>query len=92
MHAIRTTPGARSLFALSVAARLPAAMVTIALLVHARHLTGSFAAAGLVVPEAMKRPQPGPPALGPSTAAAAESHMLRPSLDLRAQPPRGAGT
>jgi predicted MFS family arabinose efflux permease len=48
MHAIRTTPGAMSLFALSVAARLPAAMVTIALLVHARHLTGSFAAAGLV--------------------------------------------
>jgi predicted MFS family arabinose efflux permease len=48
MHAIRTTPGALSLFATSVAARLPAAMVTIALLVHARHLTGSFAPAGLV--------------------------------------------
>jgi MFS family permease len=36
------------LFAASVIARLPLGMVCIALLMHAKHLTGSFAAAGLV--------------------------------------------
>jgi MFS family permease len=43
--------GRRKVWALlgsSVVARLPLAMFSIALLVHARHLTGSFAAAGLV--------------------------------------------
>ena len=33
---------------LSIVARLPLAMFSIGLLVHAQHLTGSFAAAGLV--------------------------------------------
>jgi MFS family permease len=37
---------ARTLLATSVAARLPLAMFSIALLVHVRHLTGSFAVAG----------------------------------------------
>ncbi len=41
-------PGAPSLFASSVLARLPLAMFSIALLVHAQRLTGSFAVAGLV--------------------------------------------
>src|SRR5512132_2360277 len=36
------------LFAISIAARLPLAMLSIALLVHTQRLTGSFGAAGLV--------------------------------------------
>lgn len=48
MNAIASTPGALRLFAISVVARLPLAMLGIALLVHARHLTGSYAAAGVV--------------------------------------------
>jgi predicted MFS family arabinose efflux permease len=39
---------ARRLFAISIAARLPLPMLSIGLLVHVQHLTGSFAAAGLV--------------------------------------------
>ena len=48
MHAIADTPGARRLIALSIIARLPLTMVSIGLLLHAKHLTGSFAAAGAV--------------------------------------------
>jgi MFS family permease len=48
MTAIASTPGALRLFVLSIVARLPETMLSIGLLVHARHLTGSFGAAGLV--------------------------------------------
>jgi predicted MFS family arabinose efflux permease len=48
MHAIASAPAARRLFAVSILARLPLTMLSIGLLVHARHLTGSFAAAGVV--------------------------------------------
>ena len=48
MHSIASTPGARSLFATSVLARLPLEMLSIGLLVQTQHLTGSFAAAGVV--------------------------------------------
>jgi MFS family permease len=48
MPAIASAPGARSLFALSIVARVPLTMLSIALLIHAQHLTGSFAAAGIV--------------------------------------------
>ena len=48
MHAITSTPGAFRLFAISILARLPLPTFGIGLLVHTRHLTGSFAAAGLV--------------------------------------------
>jgi MFS family permease len=48
MHAITSTPGAFRLFAISILARLSLPTFSIGLLVHARHLTGSFAAAGLV--------------------------------------------
>lgn len=48
MHSITSTRGALRLFAISVLARLPLPTFSIGLLVHARHLTGSFAAAGLV--------------------------------------------
>jgi predicted MFS family arabinose efflux permease len=40
-------PGARSLLASSLIARLPLAMFSLAILVHARELSGSFAIAGL---------------------------------------------
>ena len=40
------TPGATALLASSILARLPLAMFSIALLVHAQQLTGSFAVAG----------------------------------------------
>jgi MFS family permease len=42
------TSTARRLFAISVAARLPLPMLSIGLLVHVEHLTGSFAVAGIV--------------------------------------------
>jgi MFS family permease len=45
---MKSTPGALRLFSISIVARLPLAMLSIGLLVHARHLTGSFAAAGVV--------------------------------------------
>ena len=48
MHAIASTPGALRLAAVSVVARVPMAMLSLGLLVHVRHLTGSFAAAGVV--------------------------------------------
>jgi MFS family permease len=48
MRAITASPGAFRLFAISILARLPLPTFSIGLLVHTRHLTGSFAAAGLV--------------------------------------------
>ena len=48
MHSIASSAGVRRLFATSILARLPLAMLSIGLLVHAQHLTGSFAAAGVV--------------------------------------------
>ena len=45
---ILSGPGAPTLLGSSIFARLPLAMFSIALLVHAQHLTGSFAVAGLV--------------------------------------------
>jgi MFS family permease len=44
----RLVPGAASLLGSSIVARLPLAMFSLALLVHAQRLTGSFAVAGLV--------------------------------------------
>jgi hypothetical protein len=44
MPAIASIP----VFAASIVARLPLAMLTIGMLVHVQHVTGSFAAAGLV--------------------------------------------
>jgi MFS family permease len=46
--AISSTPGATRLLVLSIVARLPLTAFSIALLVHTQHLTGSFAAAGVV--------------------------------------------
>src|ERR671937_628189 len=78
MSAIASAPGAALVFAISSVARLPLTMLSIGLLVHARHLTGSFAAAGGVTradatpprgggPAARRRPRAPdrPPARGP---------------------------
>jgi hypothetical protein len=46
MSPIASAPAARRLFAMSIVARLPLAMLGIGLLVHAQQLTGSLAAAG----------------------------------------------
>ena len=43
-----SAPGARALLGSSILARLPLAMFSLALLVHARDVTGSYAIAGLV--------------------------------------------
>jgi MFS family permease len=48
MSAIASAPGALRVFVISLVARLPVTMLSIGLLVHARHLTGSFTAAGIV--------------------------------------------
>jgi predicted MFS family arabinose efflux permease len=48
MHSIASSTGARRLFATSIIARLPLEMLSIGLVVHTQHLTGSFAAAGVV--------------------------------------------
>ena len=48
MHSIGSSAGARRLFATSVIARLPLAMLSIELVVHIQHLSGSFGAAGVV--------------------------------------------
>ncbi len=48
MHSIASSTGLRRLFATSILARLPLEMLSIGLLVHAQHLTSSFATAGLV--------------------------------------------
>ena len=45
---VLSTPGAKALLGSSILARLPLAMFSLALLVHAQRLTGSFAVAGMV--------------------------------------------
>jgi MFS family permease len=60
MPALATSP----VFAASIAARLPLAMLTIGMLVHVEHLTGSFAAAGLVSGTLAVAQGAGGPALG----------------------------
>jgi predicted MFS family arabinose efflux permease len=48
MASLRSFPGALRLASMSIVARLPMAALSIAVLVHVRHLTGSFATAGVV--------------------------------------------
>src|SRR5688572_13404100 len=48
MTSFASTPGALRALVASTVARVPLAMIGIGLLIHAEHLTGSFAAAGLV--------------------------------------------
>lgn len=48
MRSLSSATDARRLFATSIIARLPEGMLTIGILVHTHHLTGSFAAAGVI--------------------------------------------
>jgi predicted MFS family arabinose efflux permease len=48
MHSIASSAAARRLFVTSIVARLPLAMLSIGLMVHVQHLSGSFADAGVV--------------------------------------------
>jgi predicted MFS family arabinose efflux permease len=48
MHPIASSALTRRLFVTSILARLPQGMLTIGLVVHTQHVTGSFAAAGVV--------------------------------------------
>jgi MFS family permease len=48
MPSLAPSPAVRRLFVTSIIARLPLSMLSIGLVVHTHHLTGSFAAAGLV--------------------------------------------
>ncbi len=48
MSSFASSAAARRLFAASILARLPQGMLSIALVVHTHHLTGSFASAGAV--------------------------------------------
>ncbi len=48
LRALASTPGAVRLLTISVIARLPMAMLSIGMLIHVKHLTGSFTAAGIV--------------------------------------------
>jgi len=60
----RTSPEVRKLLALSTLARLPLAMLSIGLLIHAARLTGSFAAAGAAVAAFAAAQSLGGPILG----------------------------
>lgn len=48
MSSLAPSPEARRLLVISILARVPGPMLGVGLLVHARHLTGSFAVAGIV--------------------------------------------
>jgi MFS family permease len=76
MHALRSTPGALLLFAISVVARLPLAMLSIALLVHTEHLTDSFAAAGAVDGSFAIALAVGGPLLGRLVDRGGQTHVL----------------
>jgi hypothetical protein len=71
MSSIARSPEARRLFITSILARLPLAMLGIGLLVQAQHLSGSFAAAGVVTGVYAVAVGVGGPLLVVSAAAAA---------------------
>jgi len=64
----------------SVIARLPLAMLGIALLLHAKHLTGSFAAAGLVAGAFAVATGAGGPVLGRLVDRIGQTRVLVPSV------------
>ena len=84
MQTLRSTPGALRLLTLSIVARLPLVMLGIGLLIHTVHLTGSFAAAGLVTAAHALALGIGGPCSGSSSTGAGR----RPALVAGAPPPR----
>jgi MFS family permease len=80
MTTLTSTPGAVRILGSSVIARLPLAMLGIALLVHARHVTGSFAAAGLVAGAYAVAAGAGGPLLGRLVDRRGQTVVLVPSV------------
>jgi predicted MFS family arabinose efflux permease len=84
VKAIASVSGALRLFGLSIAARVPLTMLSIALLAHARHLTGSFAEAGLVAGAYGVALGVGGPALGQLVDRRGQSSTLLASASVSA--------
>ena len=80
MTTLTSTPGALRILGSSVIARLPLAMLGIALLIHAQHLTGSFAAAGLVAGAYAVATGVGGPLLGRLVDRRGQTVVLVPSV------------
>ena len=80
MTTLTSTPGALRILGSSVIARLPLAMLGIALLIHAHHLTGSFAAAGLVTGAYAVATGVGGPVLGRLVDRRGQTVVLLPSV------------
>jgi MFS family permease len=80
MTTLTSTPGALPILGSSVIARLPLAMLGIALLVHAHHVTGSFAAAGLVTAAYAVATGIGGPLLGRVVDRRGQTVVLVPSV------------
>jgi MFS family permease len=80
MTTLTSTPGAIRILGSSVIARLPLAMLGIALLIHAEHLTGSFAAAGLVTGAYAVATGVGGPLLGRIVDRRGQTVVLLPSV------------
>jgi MFS family permease len=80
MTTLTSTPGALRILGSSVIARLPLAMLGIALLIHAHHLTGSFAAAGLVAGAYAVATGVGGPLLGRVVDRRGQTVVLVPSV------------
>jgi MFS family permease len=80
MTTLTSTPGAIRILGSSVIARLPLAMLGIALLIHAKHLTGSFAAAGLVAGAYAVATGVGGPLLGRVVDRRGQTAVLVPSV------------
>lgn len=80
MTTLTSTPGALRILGSSVIARLPLAMLGIALLIHAHHVTGSFAAAGLVTGAYAVATGVGGPLLGRVVDRRGQTAVLLPSV------------
>jgi MFS family permease len=80
MTTLTSTPGALRILGSSVIARLPLAMLGLALLVHARHVTGSYAAAGLVTGAYAVAAGVGGPLLGRLVDRRGQTAVLAPSV------------
>src|SRR5688500_6949218 len=80
MTTLTSTPGALRILGSSVIARLPLAMLGIALLVHAHDLPGSFAAAGLVAGASAVATGAGGPLLGRLVDRRGQTAVLVPSV------------
>ena len=85
MRSIASSPAARRLFATSIVARLPLAMLSIGLMVHVQHLSGSFTAAGVVAGAYALALSIGGPMLGRLVDRSGQTLVL---LTSAAPPPR----